>query len=526
MTPEALIIESMFRVVSKDGEDLDFVLNPSQRGIDETLTGRDIIPKARQEGVSTYFLARYTAACLMRRNVKATIISHETDATARLLQRCHYFLKNIRGPAPVIGRQGVNIITFPKTDSTIYIGTAGSKKFGRGDTITHLHCSEYAYWPDAKSLLAGLFQAVPKSGEIAIESTGNGQGNDYHRRVMRAYDGKSLWQCHFLDWLNFPEYTLDVPSEAIADRVMANLIEEWEEPGLVENFNMTAGQILWRRMKLEELDYDLGMFKQEYPITINECFQASGNSLFQRVNFVPTKEWGKIEAGFHGLKNHPNQNYRYVIGVDPSGGTGGDNAAMQVLCLDTMEQVAEYANNKIYPDVLGNKVADLGDVFNKAYLVVEANNHGPITLRALKDRGYPSHLIYSMRNRGADFEDRHLMQQGFRTSKRTKPILVGALRTALTKDVTIHSPALSDELSTFIEHEDGKLEAQSGCMDDRVIAMALANIGITRAGMYLEGEAFRPSGKAFKDPFVLDNIIDEMQSKDKGSMFRPQHLDQ
>ena len=149
MTPEAIIIESMFRLVDKDGNDIDFKLNSTQKKLDDNLTGRDIIPKARQEGISTYFLARYTAAALMKRNVKAVIISHESESTQRLLSRCHYFLENIRGPAPVIGRSGINIITFPKTDSMIYIGTAGSKKFGRGDTITHCHCSEYAFWSEA-----------------------------------------------------------------------------------------------------------------------------------------------------------------------------------------------------------------------------------------------------------------------------------------------------------------------------------------------------------------------------------------
>ncbi len=78
MTPEAIIIESMFKVVTKEGDDVPFVLNSTQRRLDDGLTGRDLIPKARQEGVSTFFLARYTAACLRKRNVKAVIISHES----------------------------------------------------------------------------------------------------------------------------------------------------------------------------------------------------------------------------------------------------------------------------------------------------------------------------------------------------------------------------------------------------------------------------------------------------------------
>lgn len=522
MTPEAMIIESMFKVVNKDGKDVPFILNSAQRPIDENLTGRDIIPKARQEGVSTYFLGRYTAACLSKRNVKATIISHETESTQRLLTRCQYFLDNLRGPNPVVGRSGINVITFPKTDSMIYLGTAGSKKFGRGDTITHLHCSEYAFWPNAKSLLSGLFQAVPASGEIAIESTGKGKGNDYHKRVMRAYNKQSVYHCHFLNWFDFPEYTVEV-SDDVAVRVMNSLVEEWEEPQIVRQFGLTAGQILWRRIKLEELDYDLKEFKSEYPATIDECFQASGDSLFQRVQYEPTDEWVNENPGLFALNTHPNQNYRYVVGVDPSGGTGGDNAVIQVLCLDTMEQVAEYASNKVYPDLLGDKAVDLCETFNNAYLVVEANNHGPVTLRAIKDRGYPGHLIYSMSTTGTDFEDRHLMTQGFRTSARTKPMLVGGLRTAVAKDIIIHSPALNDELSTFIEHEDGKLAAQDGCMDDRVIGMALAVLGINRANIYLENEAI-PLRKPQADPFSLDGILEEMGNRGKGFPFSPQHL--
>ncbi|KKN22507.1 hypothetical protein LCGC14_0914400 [marine sediment metagenome] len=524
MTPEALIIESMFRVVTKEGVDVDFVLNSAQRQIDENMTGRDIIPKARQEGVSTYFLARYTAACLRKRNVKATIISHEQDATSRLLSRCTYFLDNLRGPDPVRGRSGVNIITFPKTDSMIYIGTAGSKKFGRGDTITHLHCSEYAYWPNAKSLLSGLFQAVPRSGEIAIESTGNGKGNDYHRRSMRAYNGQSMWKCHFLDWLNFEEYTLPIDDESAA-RVMASLNEEWEEPELVKNFGLTAGQILWRRMKLDELDFDLREFKTEYPATIDECFQASGDSLFYKVLYAPSAAWKKEAVGLYILEPHPIQHMRYVIGVDPSGGIGKDAGAINIICLDTMEQVGEYAHNKVYPDVLGGKVVDLAERFNHAYVVVEANNHGPITLRAIKDREYPGMLVYSMGNAGADFEDKHLMQQGFRTTARTKPILIGHLRTLLAHSLTIHSPALSDELSTFIEHEDGKLAAQNGCYDDLVISLACAGIGLRRAGLYLDDHTKQDRKKKAKaDPFSLDGIIDEMQGKSKVGIHRPQHL--
>lgn len=514
MTPEALIIESMFSVVDKDGKEGPFTLNSAQRLIDESLTGRDIIPKARQEGVSTYFLARYTAKCLSTRNVSAVIISHEGEATQRLLQRCQYFVQNLRGPAADVGRASLNVITFPKMNSRIYIGTAGAKKFGRGDTITHLHCSEYAYWPNPKELLGTLLQSVPMSGEVAIESTGNGIGNDYHRRAMRAFNKQSQWKCHFLDWQSFPEYSVRL-SAADEQRVMNGLIEEWEEPELVEKFGLTAGQVVWRRLKLEEMDYDIQFFKQEYPMTIDECFQASGQSIFARVKYDPTKKWVYLGNYMYALEDEPNQRDIYIIGVDPSGGVGRDNSCIQIININKMEQVAEYAHNRIEPDILGEHVAAVARRFNNAFIVVESNNHGPVVLDAIRDAGYPEHLLYDMRSPGQDYEDPTLMRLGFRTTSRTKPIMIGELRRSLAKTLTIHSPSLRDELSTFIEHENGTLAAQEGCYDDRVMALACANIGIERAGIMAT-----PSGgvtqNVYKDPFLLDNIIDEMGSRRSG----------
>lgn len=524
MTPEALAIESMFRIVGKGGQDISFELNRTQRHLDDHITGRDLIPKARQLGVSSFFLARYVAACLIRRNVRAVIVSHETDATQRLFDRCRYYVSNMRGPNPEIGREGLNTMTFPKTNSQIYIGTAGSRKFGRGDTITHLLCSEYAYWPHPKELLSGLLDAVPMSGEIAIESTGNGVGNDYHRRVMRAVEGKSQWACHFFNWIHQPEYRMEL-EEWQSDHIMSNLDPELEEPELVRDWNITAGQILWRRMKLEEKDYDLRLFKQEYPLTVDECFQASGNSIFHRVNFQPTSMWRNQGNHLHLLEPHPRPSMAYVIGVDPSGGAGEDNSAIEVFCLDTQEQVAEYAHNRIEPDALGFKVVDLSKMFNNAFCVVESNNHGPVTLGAMRQSGLEEHLIYSMETAGiAGYEDTSLMQLGFRTTVRTKPIMIGKLRTAVANSWTVHSEMLHDEMSTFIEHENGSLAAQDGCHDDRVMASACALMGVERAALVSREERSADyDRRKFKDPFVLDNLIEELQGRRKSFPVSPQH---
>lgn len=518
-TEEGLVMESLFWIVDKDTNDIPFRLNSTQYELDRNLTGRDLIPKARQEGVSFYFLYRYLAACLLRKNVRAVIISHQAEATQKLLNRVKYAIDNINGPAPVIKNRSANEITFAKTNSTIYIGTAGSGSFGRGDTITHLHCSEYAYWPNPKKLLAGLLQAVPKSGEVAIESTGNGSGNDYHRRCMRAESGQSAYALHFFNWLHFPEYSLHLEEEE-EQEIMNNLDPHIEEPELINI--LTPGQFAWRREKLDELDYDLGLFKQEYPITLDECFQASGRSLFTKVLYNrDDPKWQKVDANLVALEGHPKKGFTYSLGADVAAGVGQDRSVSEVYCLDTAEQVAEWVSDRIEPDVFASKIEFLGKLYNEAYVTVEANNHGIVTLDILMEN-YPPALIYDTRG-GTDRDlEPSLMQMGFRTTAKSKPMIIGKLRKFLARYYSIYSAALKSELDSFIEHPTGKIGADEGCHDDRVIASACAIWGIERAGLLIEGEFQKESDPA-ADPFCLDHIIEERLSLRKKAAVSDQH---
>ena len=84
-TPERLIIESMFKIADKDGNDVDFHLNEAQARVDARLTGRDIIPKARQQGVSSYYLARNLAKCISRRNERCVLINSPVRIVAGAL---------------------------------------------------------------------------------------------------------------------------------------------------------------------------------------------------------------------------------------------------------------------------------------------------------------------------------------------------------------------------------------------------------------------------------------------------------
>lgn len=498
-TPERAVIESMFKVVNKRQEDVDFILNTAQCTVDNNWAQRLIIPKARQEGMSTYFLSRQTVRCLGRKNTRAVVISHDTESTEKMLDKVKYFLENLKGPKAVIKNSNKNEITFPKTNSMFYIGTAGSRAFGRGDTITDLHCSEVAYWPNAKLLMSGLLAAVPKStGCVSIESTGNGAGDYYHSACMRAFKKQSTFKLIFLPWWDFPEYTLQLSQEE-AEFFMASLREDIAEQEMLKSYpHLTPGQLAWRRMIIEdEADGDLYLWNKEYPSCLDDCFQIAGGGIFQRVNFVETPDWKQDvdDPRLHRLAGHPHKNLHYVIGGDVAAGVRKDNSVAEIFCLETEEQVGEWVSNTIEPDIFAHKLADLGFLFNEAYIGVESNNHGILTLKELTSHShesgklrYPPSKVYrtpgKRRNTTGD-DVKRVIDLGVRTTVSSKPYIIGLLRKKLSASATIHSPLLKNELTTYIEHENGEMGAAENCHDDTVMACGMCFFVFNKAGISL-----------------------------------------
>ena len=397
--------------------------------------------------------------------------------------------------------------------------------FGRGDTITDLHGSEVAQWKNTEELVKGLFQAVPLgTGYITLESTGRGQQGYFYRRVMGARAGADglaeddpmlalhdrMWRLVFLPWHEFPEYQFRIVpnrqarteagnaitlTEAEAAFLLQNPRTDLGEDALIADWGLGPGRLMWRRWKLAEFDWDLSAFRQEYPMTVEECFQASGASIFAYLR--ETNPSWRSASPLSGLAGHPRPGFTYIIGADASAGLGADRSVAHVSCVQTREQVAEWVDNRTDPHEFGQVLADLGTRYNRALLVVESNSHGLTTLAMLLRGGgsggqhspiYPPHLVYSAERGAIQVDDRELGLAGFRTTVRTKPLLIGVLRRVLAKKLyQVWSTELHSELDAYVAHPDGSWGAATGEHDDRVIAAALALQGWDKATLFLPG---------------------------------------
>ena len=487
------VIEKLFRIYDKDGNLVDFKLKPIQVEIDRELdeVSRVDILKPRQKGCTSYIMARFLVDCMNSHTI-AVMLAHDKDHTEKLLRRAQEFLQNIKGPKPRISRSNENETYFSNTQSQFYIGTAGSKNFGRSATITRLHMSELAFWKDPKGIRVGLLQAVPASGTVVEETTANGYGTwyqKYYYRLMGLTNPKT--KPLFYPWNMDNEYSSSTPlsSPYTEDELL-----------LIEKYNLSPEQIQWRREKLEELEFDEALFKQEYPLTIEEAFKFTGGSLFSMLNFEDSPLWKRGLDGFY-LEGHPNPDHSYIIGADSSGGTGNDEAAIQVVSVDSMEQVYEFGDNRMAPPQFALKINEIGRLFNGAYVIPEANSHGLSTIQILKEV-YPHNRIFRRSISPRLSQSQNVIPSytyGWETRDRTKGYSIGISQRFLQNGFKIYSPECVSQLRAYTEDADTKLIVNSGDHDDRGMAMLLAFVGIQRAMRYKAFVGQEEKPKTFQD---------------------------
>jgi len=253
---------------------------------------RIIVLKARQLGISTFGTGYIYHQAATNHYQKGVVIANDHENTNNLFNMCkRYWEFSPEFLRPMKRRDNAKALVFENPNekerkensgllSSIHLESANKLTAGRSGTIHHLHCSECAYWGNAPTIITGLFQAVPYRPEttILLESTANGiagVGEEFYRRWIRAQAGESDFLPVFFPWHKHSEYTLHTDSFEPTK----------EETELAKEFNLTNDQLNWRRYKIKNemgsalLDPE-DQFKQEYPMTPEEAFIASGRSVF------------------------------------------------------------------------------------------------------------------------------------------------------------------------------------------------------------------------------------------------------
>ncbi len=170
-------ITDKFKIVNKQSAVVQFQLNNIQQKYLQDGTGRDVILKARQQGFSSLILAIFTIDFIHKDNSRSVIVADSSENATELLDRVKFYIQSYEevNKTKVPLKYNSKYELFNEGSNSRYtIGTADNKDFGRSKTITNLHLSEFAFYPDAERLFAGAMQAVVPDGRVIIETTANG----------------------------------------------------------------------------------------------------------------------------------------------------------------------------------------------------------------------------------------------------------------------------------------------------------------------------------------------------------------
>ena len=473
-------IENFFYIVNKDRERVPFLFNNVQNKLYDRFTPWNLILKGRKPGVSSQILALWLTACMFDENTRAVVISHEKEATKRLLARVYYYIHNLAVP-PSLEKESENGMRFTDTNSSFWIGTAGARAFGRGDDITHLHISEYDWWNNT-DMLTGVLEACVPQAYVAIETTGNGFNSPFHQLWRRAKNKQSSHTPHFFGW-NDAETNI----KPVTDK---NFVLTTEETQLKKTYNLTDEQINWKRWKLRTMDKP-ELFPQEYPINDIEAFLFSGRSYFnterlklylgnveepERVGYLKRLPGGELEfipdsKGPLKIWKLPQPGKMYVMGADVAEGVGEDFSDAVVMDVDTVGIVATLKCD-IPPSNFGRELAKVGEHFNNAYIACEVNNHGLTSLTVLKEQEKYTNLHYRLTVDKAT--NKETQQIGWKTTQITRPLLLDNLdRMIRAGSMAIPSKDVIEELMSFIIDKNGDSHAQAGGNDDFVFATGI-----------------------------------------------------
>jgi len=281
-----------------------------------------------------------------------------------------------------------------------------------------VHGSECARYPDPAFVLDGVIPAVHRvPGTIIIlESSAEMAGTWYRDLCEASARGDTAFAFTFVPWYLQPEYCIPLFKGERLDLSA-------DERHIIAEYGLTPGHIKWMREKLSELGNDWDLFRQSFPLTVEDSWVTPGAQVFPmkclrelRHEIRPPKRMAEVHAGPRILDapqgrllvwDEPEQGKAYDIGVDVAMGQGRDDSSdgdldSSVACVlerGSNRQVAEWSSRAVDPFELANVLFWLGKYYNTAQLAVETNGIGGGTNQQLSKMGYSNVYCLSPEHR-------------------------------------------------------------------------------------------------------------------------------
>ena len=380
------------------------------------------------------------------------IAAHKYTGAQEIMQRIRYVYElcpdHIRAGVTSYNKGSIEFENGSRIISQTTTGTTG-----RGLSISLLYCDEFAFvQPNiAEEFWTSISPTLATGGRAIITSTPNSD-EDTFATIWKQAEQK------------FDEHGNE---QDVGVNGFHAFKAHWSEhPDRDEK---------WKVDEIGRIGEE--MFRREYGCEFLVFDETLINSLKLAVmeGSTPTMNMGQVR-----WYKKPSIDKNYTVALDPSMGTGGDNAAIQVLELPTYEQVAEWQHNltaipgqiRVMRDICKYIADTTGSEGSNIYWSVENNGIGEAALIVIQDFGeenIPGLFISEPIRKG------HVrkFRKGFNTTHGSKTSACARLKTMIENDkIIIRSKPLITELKGFIA-TGSSFQAKPGNTDDLISALIL-----------------------------------------------------
>ena len=425
--------------------------------------------------IETYHNYRYSISLMPRQSGKSTsaagyllwyamfvpdstilVAAHKYTGAQEIMQRIRYAYEN----CPDYIKAGVTTYNKGSLDfenGSRIVSATTTENTGRGMSITLLYLDEFAFVRPsiAKEFWTAITPTLSTGGKAIITSTPNSDEDQF------AF----IWK-----GANKTEDDFGNTTELGVNGFRAYRAHWSEQPGRDQKW-------------ADEMKAQLGedRFNREIgcEFIIADETLINPNTLIAMEGIEPVSRMGQVR-----WYRKPEKGNIYCVGLDPSIGTGGDPAAIQIFEANTTTQIGEWKHNKT--DIpsqikllaqINKYIIECTDEPSNLYYSVENNSIGEASLVSLAEYGEANIL-------GTFISEPGKKRKGFNTTNKTKLAACAKFKTLLeSKKLTVNSRSLISELKAFVANG-GSYAAKIGDTDDLVMASLLIVRMIQQLGEY------------------------------------------
>ena len=421
--------------------------------------------------IDTYHNFRFSISMLPRQTGKTTsaagyllwyamfvpdstilVAAHKYSGAQEIMQRIRYAYElcpdHIRAGVTSYNKGSIDF-----DNGSRIVSATTTETTGRGMSISLLYCDEFAYVRPtiAKEFWTSISPTLSTGGKAIVTSTPNSDEDQF------AFLWKGANKC-------IDEY--GNTTEIGINGFRAFRSYWWEHPERDQ---------AWAEQQRAALGDDRFRREMDCEFIVDEETLISPTKLLDLEPKEHVYKTGQVR-----WFSYPKPDQIYTVSLDPSLGTGGDPAAIQIFEANSTTQIGEWTHNrtpipqqiKILQEIVNHLYETVRDE-NKIYYSIENNTIGEAALISLEEMGEENVKGYFLSDNTVITNSRRF-RKGYNTTNKTKLVACSKMKNLIESGrMTVCSRGLISELKTFVAHG-ASYAAKPGESDDLIMATILA----------------------------------------------------